>query len=348
MKQIIPLPVIILALLLVACKQNKKVETTLPDAKVIAVKTFKIQSTKGVVKITSTGILTTENEAKYAFKIGGVVDAIFVNEGEFFKKGSLLAKLKINEIDAGYLQAKLAVEKAQRDLQRVTNLYNDRVATLEQLQNTKTAYDMATKQLDAVAFNKQYAYIHAQSDGFVTKKLANEGEIIASGMPVLAINNPTNNAWILKVGLSDKEWAAVATGNQADIVLDAFPNKIFPAKVFRKSLAADMGTGSFQVELKINFSGVNPALGMFGKAIIYTNAAYNYPSIPYDALVEADGKTAFVFVPLPGGKVKKQAIEIDSFDDATVKVKSGLESITEIIYTNSAFLNENSKITIAQ
>jgi RND family efflux transporter MFP subunit len=240
----------------------------------------------------------------------------------------------------------LGLEKAERDLQRVTNLHKDKVATLEQMQNTRTAYEIAQKQLEVVAFNKQYAYIYASNKGFVTKKIANEGEVIGSGMPVLAINENTNGAWLLKVGLSDKDWAMVSVGNTAQIVFDAFPNKVFAATVFRKSLAADMGTGSFQVELKVNFQGVNPAIGMFGKTTISTNAKQKYQSIPYDALIEADGKRAFVFVPLPSGKVRRQAIEIESFDNKEVRVKSGLENIDEIVLTNSAFLNENSIITI--
>lgn len=101
------------------------------------------------------------------------------------------------------------MEKAKRDLKRVSNLYNDKVVTLEQLQNTKTAFDIAQKQLEVVAFNKQYAYIYALNSGFVTKKIANEGEIIGNGLPVLAINENTNGAWLLKVGMSDKDWAMI-------------------------------------------------------------------------------------------------------------------------------------------
>jgi len=338
--------ILFLAINLIACKEDKNVESNLPVSRSIPAKTFQLQQSQGLVEIKSTGMLTTENEAKYAFKIGGVIEKVFVNEGQFFKKGNLLAKLKIDEVDAGFVQAKLGKEKAERDLQRITNLYKDSVATLEQLQNIKTAYDIAIKQLDAVAFNKSYAYIYAINDGFVTKKIANEGEIVAGGTPVLAINENKSSAWLLRVGLSDKDWAMVEAGNSAEIVFDAFPNKVFSGSVFRKSMAADMGTGSFQIEIKVNFQGVNPAIGMFGKTAIRTNGIQKYQSIPYDALIEADGKSAFVFVPLAGGKVKRQAIEIESFDEQGVKVKSGLEDIQEVVFTNSAFLNESSIITI--
>ncbi|MCH8553978.1 MAG: efflux RND transporter periplasmic adaptor subunit [Schleiferiaceae bacterium] len=331
---------------LLACNQGQTTKNEFPVTETIAVKTYQLQSSEGTLSIKSSGVLTTENEAKYAFKIGGVIDHIYVSEGESFKMGKLLASLKTTEIDAGVVQAKLGLEKAERDLKRLTNLYRDSVATLEQLQNTETAYEIAKKQVESVSFNRTYAYIYAGNDGFVTKKIANEGEIISGGMPVLAINENTNGAWILKVGLSDRDWAIVGIGNSAQVAFDAFPEKLFSGIVLRKSLAADMGSGSFQVEIKVNCDTLNPAIGMFGKASILTDATQKYQSIPYDALIEADGKNAFVFLPLPNGKVKRQAITISFFDDTHVHVKSGLENVKEVIRTNSAFLNENSIITI--
>ena len=338
----------LLAITVIACSEEKSVDNTLSNTETIAVKTYKLQQSEGSISISSTGILSTQNEAKYSFKIGGVIDRIYVDEGEFFKKGKLLATLKIDEIDAGFVQAKLGVEKAERDLSRIDNLYKDSVATLEQLQNTKTAYEIAQKQLEAIRFNKEYAFIYATRDGFVAKKLANEGEIASGGMPVLAINENIVDSWVLKVGLSDKDWALVETGNTASVVLDAYPDKILIGNVFRKSLSADIGTGSFQVEIKVKCEGLSPALGMFGKATIETDISQTYQSIPYDALIEADGNMAFVFVPMPNGKVKKQAIVIADFDNDGIKVRSGLENINEVVLTNSAFLSSNSTITIIQ
>ncbi len=338
---------ITLAVGISAC-QNKadSREKLLFSPESIAVKLYQLQQSEEPVKIISTGLLGTENEARYAFKIGGVIDRIYVSEGQFFKKGSLLASLKIDEIESGFLQAKFGLEKTERDLIRVTNLFQDSVATLEQLQNTETAFEIAKKQLEAIAFNKEYAQIYATNDGFVAQKIANEGEIVAGGMPVLAINENKGKAWVLKAGLSDRDWAITEIGDRAVVVLDAYPNSSIQGKVYRKSLAADQSAGSFQVEIQLELSELKPALGMFGKVVIETSSLQPYQSIPYDALIEADGRNAFVFVPVPIGKVKKQAIQIASFDKQAVRVKSGLENTTEIVLTNSAFLHEDSNITI--
>ena len=175
-----------------------------------------VTSLKSSDDIVATGLLTTENEATYSFKIGGVISKILVEEGQFFRKGQVLALLNTTEITAGYEQARLSVEKAQRDYDRALHLFKDSVYTLEQLQNTKTGLDIALKAAEAVAFNKQYAQVYAASDGFITKKIAHEGEIVGPGSPVLAINETKGNSnYVLKVGVTDEEWAAISINQRA-------------------------------------------------------------------------------------------------------------------------------------
>ena len=336
------------ATIIISCGKKKHTENGNGfSAETIAVKTAPVKSNDAPAVITATGLITTANEARYAFKIGGVVEKIYVSEGQFFKRGQLLATLKLTEIDAQLSQASLALEKTKRDYKRAENLYKDSVATLEQLQNAKTGVDIAGKTVDAVAFNKKFAYIYAEADGFVTKKISNEGEVVAPGYPVFAINESSgNNDWTLKLGVTDKEWAAIAIGKKASVTIDAFPGKTFSATVFRKSQAADQSSGSFQVELMLAMDSNKPAIGMFAKATINTDGLMRFSAIPYDALIEADGNKAFVFVPDGKTKVKRMPVIIESFDNGQVFIKSGLENINEVIVSNSAFLNEKSIINI--
>ena len=329
-------------------KQKKEEAATFAE-ETIPVKTTPVERLESSSSIASTGLLSTENEARYSFKIGGVIEHININEGQFFKKGQLLATLKITEIDAQVAQANLGYEKAKRDYTRANNLYRDSVATLEQLQNSKTGLDIAKKTVDAVVFNKKYAYIYAGADGFVTKKLANEGEVVNGGSSILAINESSGASdWVLKVGVTDKEWAAIEIGNKATVALDAFPDKIFDAIVFRKSQAADIGSSSFQIEIKISLGNTKPAVGMFGKANIVTKHDENVMVIPYGSLVEADGNKGFVFTTVGTNRVKKVPVTILKFDNDKVYLKDKLEDVENIVISNSAYLNEQSIIKIIQ
>lgn len=329
-----------------ACKEEKKEHSPFETADIVSIKTAPAGSLALTSTISASGLVTTENAAHYAFKIGGIIKHIYVEEGHFFKKGQLLAALDETEINAGLNQTDLNVKKYERDYTRAKNLYQDSVYTLEQLQNTKTGLDIARKQKDAVAFNARYAKIYATADGFVSQKIANEGEVVGPGSPILAINETShNNNYLLKIGLTDKEWASVKIGQKASVTLDGYPDQNFDAVVFRKSQSADAALGSFQVELKLDMKNSKPAVGMFGKAQIHADTAQDIITIPYDALIEADGNKAFVFL-VENNKVRKQPVTIYKFENKIVYIKDGLEKTDQIVISNSAYLNEESKIKI--
>ena len=346
MKKLITIGMLSVACIITSCHHKTK-ETSLPTNETIPVKVMNIQQQEINHQIMATGLVTTDQEAKYAFKIGGIIENVLVEEGHYFKKGQLLATLKTTEIESQLQQAKLAFEKAERDFARVKNLYQDSVATLEQYQNAKTGLDVAKRTVDLVQFNKQYTAIYAQADGFVTKKLANTGEVIAAGYPVVAINETnTKNGWVVKIGITDAEWASIKEGNKAVVQLDAYPGKIFSGFISKKYLAADQASGTFVAEIKLDNTGQRLALGMFAKVSIGTNENTNNMIIPYDALVEANGDDAFVFTPVTANKIERVPIKIASFNQYSVAVKSGLEHVQSIIVSNTAFLNENTPIII--
>lgn len=334
-------------LVLYSCKHEDKAKKTFEVADVIPVKISAVSALTLPQKISATGLVSTENEAKYSFKIGGVISRVFVEEGQFFRKGQLLATLNATEVSAGLAQSSLNVEKAQRDYDRAANLYKDSVFTLEQLQNSKTALDIAQKAKEAVAFNEHYSKIYAAADGFVSQKIASEGEVIGPGMPVLAINETQrNNNYLLRIGVTDREWAITNLGQAAIVTLDGYADKKIDAFVFRKSQAADRTLGSFQIELKLKLKDIKPAVGMFGKAEISTNQDENVKVIPYGSLVEADGNKAFIFTPSGANKVRKIPVTISRVDNQQVYLKEGLDGVEEIVISNSAYLNEKSTIKI--
>jgi multidrug efflux pump subunit AcrA (membrane-fusion protein) len=207
--------------------------------------------------------------------------------------------------------------------------------------------EVAQKSKEAIAFNERYSKIYATSDGFVTKKVANEGEVIGGGMPVLLTNTAAqNNGYLLKVGVTDSEWATIKPGQTAKVTLDGYPGQMFNATVFRKLQAADREIGSFQVELKLKLGKVVPAVGMFGKAEIATNQQESATVIPYGSLVEADGDKGFVFTTMGTNRVKKLPVTILRFDNQNVYLRDKLEGVDKIVISNSAYLNEQSTVKI--
>lgn len=299
--------------------------------------------------LTVSGQFTTDDESVLAFKTGGIIDKILVKEGDAVRAGQLLATLKLTEIDAAVQQATLALEKARRDYNRASNLYKDSVATLEQVQNAKTAVDMATQQLEAARFNRTYSEVRAAKSGFVLRRIAGEGQVVGAGTPVFQVNGASSATWQLRVGLSDRQWTALKVGDKATVANDA--GKQWVGTVVRKAQVADPATGLFTADVKVNTTGNDGiASGMYGKATlqIATTQALRVWKIPYDALLDADGSLGYVFVIGADNTARRIPVTIQGMERDRVLISEGLDSVQQLVVSGSAYLTDNSKVRIVQ
>jgi len=291
------------------------------------------------------GLFTTDDETALSFLSGGIVHSVLVKEGEAVKVGQLLATLEPTSIDAQVQQAQLAYEKAERDLQRAEALYRDSVISLETVQNARTGMGVAQQQLTAAQYGRRHAEIRAAGDGYVLRKFVNEGQLVGAGSPVLMVNGAGRGAWLLKAGLSDKDWAQVQVGDSATIHADAFPGQPMRAVVSSKSAGADQRTGTFLVELRIIDPQLGLASGLYGKAAIRTGGHADAIAIPYEALLDGDADHGHVFVAGADSKAHKQAVTVHGITNTHVLV-SGLDTTARLIVKGGPYLTEGSTVVV--
>ncbi len=330
-----------------SCNNSEgKTETTTTDVEEIPVKVLPLEKQDVKPLVNTSGLFTTDDETNLAFKVGGIISNVYVKEGDAIRKGQLLASLNLTEIEAQVSQVKLAFAKSKRDFARIENLYRDSVVTLEQFQNAKTGMEVAANQFEAASFNRSYSEIRAISDGYVLKKMASEGQVISSGTSVLQTNGASQNLWKLRVGVSDREWALVAIGDKATVTTDALPGLSLAAIVSRKAEGTDGVSGAFTVELTLEKTKASLASGLFGKATIHTGRTQTVWSIPYEALLDGNAQSGYVFTTNDSKTAIKTSVIIGTINRDQILINSGLEDAKFIIVSGSAYLRDSSLITV--
>ena len=337
------------SLLLFSC--GSKPAATATNTDTIPVKIMPLEKEGTAVAINASGKFTTDDEVYLSFKTNGIISNILVKEGDRVHKGQLLATLNLTEIDAQVQKDRLAFEKAQRDYQRTLRLHNDSVATLEQLENSKTTMDQARQQLSTTQFNRSYSAIHATQDGYVLHKLVSSGQMVTAGTPVLQTNGANSAHWMLRVGVSDREWAQVKTGDKATIEISGAPGDTLPGMVTRKSEGIDAQSGTFLIDVQL--TGSKPAViaaGMFGRCHINAGNAAGASawSIPYAALLDGNGSSGFVFVTNDNKTARKIPVTIAGMEQEDVLISKGMEQARSLIISGSAYLKDQSPIRIIQ
>jgi RND family efflux transporter MFP subunit len=338
------------ALLLYGCGTPASGKQNLIKNDTIPVQVISLNGASGASSgIPVSGQFTTDDETQLSFKTGGVIHSILIKEGDRIHRGQLLATLDLTEINTQVQQAQLGLEKARRDFQRVENLYKDSVATLEQLQNAQTALDIAGEQAGAARFNQSYSEIRAGEDGYVLRKMANPGQVVSSGTPILETNGAGSHRWLLRVGLSDRQWSQVHIGDHANLETGALPGQTLTGTVSRRSEGVDAATGTFTADIRIgNISGTL-ASGLFGKGVIQpaTLAPAGSWAIPYQALLDGDGSTGYVFVTQDGRIAHKVKVRLSGMEKDHILISDGLQGAGSVIVSGSAYLTDSSPIHIS-
>lgn len=88
-------------------------------------------------------------------------------------------------------------------------------------------------------FNREYAQIRATSNGTILQKIMNEGEYASADSAVLLFNGVDRNRWVVRLDVSDKDWAVLHPGDKASVSMDANPDRRFSSVVTKLAEGAD-------------------------------------------------------------------------------------------------------------
>ena len=337
--------ILITALITASC--GKKQEAKKAEAEEILTVEVQPVSRKSLSEpIIASGVLSSKSEMKLAFKTGGMIRRVYVQEGQFVKGGQLLAELDLSEIDAQVRQAKLGLEKSERDLERVKKLYADEATTLTSVQDATTGFDVAKQTVQVAEFNQKLSRIYAPTSGRILRKISEQGELITPFAPAFILGTG-ESAYIVNVGLADRDVVKVKIGDVATVYLDAYPNESFQARITQIAQTVNPATGTFEAELQIQPNGRKLISGFVAKAEISTGKGASTLAVPIEALVEADKNTAFVYIYNTSNQtVNKVPVSIGNIFGNHVSIISGINEGTQIVTKGANFLSDKSKVKV--
>ena len=370
MKKIILLliPLFAMALILTANRTGDDLKSEIDKKTGRKVSTIQTEPIQYRPTVFGTGKLASKEEVKLSFKTGGIIKNILVSEGQYVRKGQLLAELNLDEINAKTQQAqmgekqasinldnaRLALNIAERDYRNAKGLYQDSVATLEQLENAELQLNNAKNQLEAAEtnlafsqqnvtvanFNQTHSKIIAPSSGIILRKLGEANELVGPGNPILLFGSK-DKAQVIRVNITDKDIVNIKLGDEAEIAFDAYPNEKFTGRVREIASMADPFINTYEVEIEVINSKKKQLLsGFIGKVNIFTNHEKELIRIPFSALISADKLKGTVFT-VEDSKAVKKEIAIYKIENDALLIHDGLKANEEIVVRGGGYLRAN-------
>jgi len=331
-----------LALALAACGDGAEQ----PAAQAAApVRVATVEQAPAAESLRAVGVLAPADEVRLAFKAGGVIQSITVEQGAPVRKGQVLATLAQDEVASVVAQARAVAEQSARDLERGKALLADEVATREQVETLETAHEVAEAQLRSALFNARHARIEAPADGIVLRKLAEPDEQVAAGQPVIVVGN-TSAGWIVRASLADRDVVRVQTGDAAEVTLDAYPGRSFSARVVEIAAAADPQTGTYEMKVAVDPADARFVQGLVAKVTVADPAAGSVAVVPVSSLLEANGGLATVFVIATGDVARKVSVRTGRLLGERIEVLAGLDLGERVVTEGAAWLDDNEPVRV--
>ena len=311
------------------------------------VRTVPVEYSTEPSPILVSGVLARRTEADLAFKIGGVVAEIGVRAGDRVEKDQILARLRPDEIDAQVAAARSGVEKARRDLARTDKLASGAVATIENLQDARTALELAEAQLRIAEFNRRHAVIVAPAAGRILRRLVEPEEMAAPGRVVLGFAAEADG-WIVRAGLAERDAARVRVDDAASLVIGGDAAAV-RGRVLRISAGVDTATRTTPVEIGLD---APPAAGRTGFVVGVTVMPADVPArpvVPAAALIEGAGRKSALFLVDEGAKTARRVtVEMEELRGDRVFLRTPLPRGARLVVGGGEYLRDAQPVVEAK
>lgn len=290
------------------------------------------------------GRVEARRVSRVGFEIGGALTRVLVDEGDRVAAGSVLARLdtaalnaRRDEAAAALAQAISAEGLAARSLKRNRDAADGGGISEQALDAARDAATSAAANVAAARARLASAdvdldrsVLKAPYDAVVIRRQLDEGEIVSTGQPVLALQETA--ALKVRIGVAGDLSRVIASGETrtlriADRALDATVTTVLPVR--------DAATRTIDVILDIEpDNGALP--GDLARLVVLETVAADTFRLPISALAEGSRGlwTAYVAVPLngtelpPGGathRLEPRAVEVLHEDTSHVYVRGALE-----------------------
>jgi len=255
----------------------------------------------------------------------GRVVEIRARLGDQVKKGQVLLRVRSNDVSGAYQTYLKAVNDerlAKVQLERAQILYAKGAVARSQLEaaedaeeDAKVDLDTATEQLRLLGVDPHHPSgivdVTAPVSGIITdQQVTNAAGVQGLGGPNPFTISDLSYVWVI-CDVYENDLDAVHIGQYADIHLNAYPGKVFKARIDNILPVLDPTLHTTKVRLEV----ANPErwmlVGMFATATFYGRSPVSRPAVPATAILHLHDRD-WVYLSLGGGHFKRQEVTAGS------------------------------------
>lgn len=338
---------LILTLLLVlqACSGgNETGEITEDERPVIPVEVSDVSRGNISAYYSNTATLDAEQEATVVSKVRGIIETLYVEEGDNVEAGQIIAKIEDDQYQIEVNRAKATLERLQSEYQRNKNLFDRELISAEVYQNSQYEYESQKATYDLAVLNLENTSIRTPISGVISRRFVKNGNMITMDQQMYRVTDFNPLQAILHI--PEHEMTKISKDQRVELQVDAIPGEVFVGRVERTSPVVDPETGTFKTTIYVSETRDRLRPGMFARVKIVYDTRENTRMIPKSAVISEDLAQS-VYVVRDSLAFKKN-IRTGYTNGSNVEVIDGLEDGEIVVTIGQASLQDSSKVSVIE
>ena len=291
--------------------------------------------------------LHRDREASLSFRIGGTITAMPARIGQHLPAGALVAALDATPYAAAATRAEAEAARTTRAASRYGALVGEGAVGAAQAGDAADAARAAGAQLKAARYDLAAARLVMPFAGVVLARRVEQGET-GGATQVVAQVADLSSALIATAQVPSAVAARLRAGQRAEVSL-ATRAAPFSGHVLRVGGGADPRSDLVSIDVALADGGNLPsgaaAAVRFPDAAAPSATTPTALSIPAEALLEAQGTAAHVYVIDAGGIARRRAVRFLGFDDQLARVE-GLHAGERVVTMGAGFVSDGSRLQV--
>ncbi len=315
---------------------------------------YTVETERGTLPgvVSANGELQAKRSVNVSPKRSGLLEELYVDQGDNVKKGEMLARMdsgdyndRLDELKALERKERVEYETRKKDHERRDNLYQQGAISADDASKYRRLYLTSRANLAAAQERVQQRItegkellIRAPFSGVITARYAEPGAFVTPTTAASATAGATSSSLVeLSEGIEvtakvpESDIGRIRIGQEAVVRVDAFPDQRFVARVSEIAPRAQKTDNVISFEVKLNLMSPSPQLliGMSTDVDFQTGKTAPSTLVPTVAIVTDKGKPGVLLV----GKKNQprfQAVELGTSSGSKTAILSGLNPGTRI------------------
>lgn len=305
-----------------------------------------------------TGSIQPERKADLRAEVSTVVLQVLKENGEAVKRGDVIVRLdetsirdNLNSANDAARNASLALDQADRNLQRLKTLRASGMTSMQALDDAEVRRNTAQSEVSAAKARAvqaqqqlQRTVVRAPFDGVVSERKVSAGDTALAGKELVKVIDPNSMRFVGRV--SADKIGMVKIGQNVSFRINGYANQEFRGKVTRLDPAANDVTRQVEVLVAFSDSKQPRVSGLYAEGNIEAETV-SALMLPEAAIVKS-GDKSFAWK-IQGKKLNKVELALGSRDVRTgnYEVRRGVVAGDVIMRNPSSNFKEGQVVEMA-